>query len=620
MATRGGVATTGWAWRSSVSPQWSPSCGCSLLDRGDSFFYDEWDFINLAARTGYWHNVLKPHNGHPSMIPYSIYEALLHTVGLRHYGPYQWVLLLLNVGSGGLLFLLLRKKIHPVVAGALPAALMLLGPSWQDILWAFQIGFVGSVAGGLGALVLLDRRSRRADIGACLCLLASIACSGVGLAFLAGVGVELTWRRQTWRRLWIPAIPSVLFLVWYETVGKSSYSTFSLSSLGSLGRSAADSTAATVGALLGLGSTPGGVVTGILGVLAVVALVRSPGRSGRLAMALSGLLMFWVLTLATRGASQATPIRYFYPAAALVLVAVGELPSLIAREKRSASRNGAVVGAPPVAILAMAGVLGYVGVAIWWNSDALRSGSSALSASDSQVRAEEGALDLAGSTLPRTYQPDPVEMPQVTVGPYARAASEFGSPGDSRRVIMASSESLRSSIDAWLLKGRPMVFSGPSAGRGFGACTRLPLGEARRPRRSHCRFRARKSRHLVTRHWPSGSSPSQAHIPPARSPHCSQGQRPSCAGRPAPATSGGRCSSRPSPSSRPPARSQPSAPERRHSTGTGGFRNDNSQSRDAEVGVRRHDPCDRVERSGTREGREDRAAALGESQRSAGLD
>jgi hypothetical protein len=447
-----------------------------ILDRGDSFFYDEWDFINLAARTGYWHNVLQPHNGHPSMIPYSIYEALLHTVGLRHYGPYQWVLLLLNVGSGGLLFLLLRKKIHPVVAGALPAALMLLGPSWQDILWAFQIGFVGSVAGGLGALVLLDRRSRRADIGACLCLLASIACSGVGLAFLAGVGVELTWRRQTWRRLWIPAIPSVLFLVWYETVGKSSYSTFSLSSLGSLGRSAADSTAATVGALLGLGSTPGGVVTGILGVLAVVALVRSPGRSGRLAMALSGLLMFWVLTLATRGASQATPIRYFYPAAALVLVAVGELPSLIAREKKVRLPATAPSWARPVAILAMAGVLGYVGVAIWWNSDALRSGSSALSASDSQVRAEEGALDLAGSTLPPTYQPDPVEMPQVTVGPYARAASEFGSPGDSRRVIMASSESLRSSIDAWLLKGRPMVFSGPSAGRGFGACTRLPLG------------------------------------------------------------------------------------------------------------------------------------------------
>ena len=447
-----------------------------ILDRGDSFFYDEWDFINLAASSGYWHNVLQPHNGHPSMIPYSIYEALLHTVGLRHYGPYQWVLFLLNVGSGALLFLLLRQKIHPVLAGALPAALMLIGPSWQDILWAFQIGFLGSVAGGLGALVLLDRQSKRADIGATLCLLASIACSGVGLAFLAGVGVELIWRRQTWRRLWIPAVPSVLFLVWYETVGKSSESSFKLSSLGSLGRSAADSTAATVGALIGLGTTAGGVVASILGVLAVVALVRSPARSGRLAMALSGLLMFWVLTLATRGASPATPIRYLYPAAALVLVAIGELPSLITRNRPVRLPSTAPAWMRPVATVALVAVIGYVGLAIWWNSDALRSGSSALNQSESQIRAEEGVLDLAGSSLPPKYQPDPVEMPQVTVGPYLRAAAAFGSPGDSRRIIMASDEVLRSSIDAWLLKGQPMEFSGPSAGQGAGRCTRLPLG------------------------------------------------------------------------------------------------------------------------------------------------
>ena len=149
-----------------------------ILDRGDSFFFDEWDFINLASTTGYWHNVLQPHQGHPSMIPYTIYEVLLRIVGMRHYGPYQAVLLFLDVSCGTLLFLLLRRKIHPIAAGALPALLMLLGPSWQDILWPFQIGFLGSVAGGLGALVLIDRRTRRADIGACICLLASTGCSG----------------------------------------------------------------------------------------------------------------------------------------------------------------------------------------------------------------------------------------------------------------------------------------------------------------------------------------------------------------------------------------------------------------------------------------------------------
>ena len=91
-----------------------------LLDLGRNltFFFDEWNFVEEAATTGYWHNVLRPHNGHPSMIPFSIYEALLHTVGLRHYWPYQVILVLLDIGCGWLLFLLLRMKVHPLVAGA----------------------------------------------------------------------------------------------------------------------------------------------------------------------------------------------------------------------------------------------------------------------------------------------------------------------------------------------------------------------------------------------------------------------------------------------------------------------------------------------------------------------
>lgn len=192
-----------------------------ILGRSLTFFYDEWDFINAAATTGYWHNVLTPHNGHPSMLPYSVYELLLHTVGLRNYWPYRLVLTILDVGCGWLLFVLLRRKVHPVAAGAGAAALMLLGPAWQDLLWPFQIGFLGSVAGGLAALTLLDRDTRRADVGACAFLLVSIACSGVGLPFLAGVAVELAWRRRSWRRLWVPALPLALFLVWYQTLGKS---------------------------------------------------------------------------------------------------------------------------------------------------------------------------------------------------------------------------------------------------------------------------------------------------------------------------------------------------------------------------------------------------------------
>ena len=36
------------------------------------------------------------------------------------------------------------------------AMLLFLGRGWQDILWAFQIGFVASVALGMLAVYLLD--------------------------------------------------------------------------------------------------------------------------------------------------------------------------------------------------------------------------------------------------------------------------------------------------------------------------------------------------------------------------------------------------------------------------------------------------------------------------------
>lgn len=444
------------------------------LGRGLTFFFDEWDFIEAAGTSGYWHNVLQPHNGHPSMIPFTMYEVLLHTVGLRHYWPYQLVLVLLDVGCGWLLFLLLRLKVHPLVAGAASAVLMLLGPAWQDLLWPFQFGFLGSVAGGLGALVLLDRSTRRGDIGACICLAASVACSGVGLPFVAGVIVELAWRRQSWRRMWIPAIPLGLFVAWYETIGKSG--TTSSISPGSVLRSIGSDTATTLGALVGRGSTVGAVLTGVLAAAILVAVIRSPGRSARLAMATSGLLTFWLLTLLARGVSQDSASRYLYPAAALVLVAVGELPALITRRQRG--RHAVHMPAWTVRAGAVAAlcVVAFAAVAIWWNAATITSGAAGLRGVSSQVETELGAVRLAGTALPATFQPDGSLMPQVTVGPYLQSVASFGSPVGP---LTDAANPLGADVDAMLLRGRPMHVSrvpGPDNDGQAGRCQHPTLG------------------------------------------------------------------------------------------------------------------------------------------------
>jgi hypothetical protein len=429
------------------------------LGRGLTFFYDEWDFVEEGATTGYWHNVLQPHNGHPSMVPFSLYEALLHTVGLRHYWPYQLVLVLLDIGCGWLLFILLRRKVHPLVAAAASAALMLLGPAWQDLLWPFQFGFLGSVAGGLGALTLLERDTGRADLGACACLLVSVACSGVGLPFLVGVAVELAWRRRSWARLWVPALPIGLFVIWYETVGKSRSSTISPVTVV---HSVASDTSTTLGALVGSGTTAGALVSAVFAALIIVAVVRSPGQAARLAMGVTGLLAFWLLTLLARGVSQNSASRYLYPTAVLVLIAAGELPTLITRNRRVRHTLATPTWVTMAGTLAASGVVAFAAVAIWWNAGELTKARGALAAVSSKVRAELGAVMLAGPALPATFHPDLSLMPQVSVGPYHRAVQAFGSPADSYRDILGKSEPMRASLDEMLLRGRPMeVLSTP---------------------------------------------------------------------------------------------------------------------------------------------------------------
>jgi hypothetical protein len=445
------------------------------LGHGLTFFYDEWDFVDNAATTGYWGYVLHSHNGHPSMAPFTVYEALLHTVGLRHYWPYRLLLTLVDVGCGWLLFLLLRRKVHPLAAAAAAAALMLLGPAWQDLLWPFQIGFLGSVAGGLGALLLLEADSRRSDVAACACLVLSIGCSGVGLAFLAGIAVELLWHRRSRRRLWIPAIPLALFVIWYETVGKA---TTTRSSIATIVHSMADATATTVGSLVGRSSTWGGVLSVLLGVLVVVAVVRSPGRAQRLAMGVTGLATFWVLTQLARGTTQGSASRYLYPAAALVLVVIGELPLLLARRFPSADPAHRRERAPDWVHVAMmfilVAVVGFAGLAIWWNRISLNGNGDGLAAISEQVRPELDAVVLAGSALPADFRPDETDMPQVQAGPFQRAAAAFGWPDAS--LGSSTSQPLASALDAMLLRGRPMtVTPAPAPVPGAPGCVVHPV-------------------------------------------------------------------------------------------------------------------------------------------------
>ena len=85
--------------------------------------------------------------------------------------------------------------------------MLFLGTAWPDVLWPFQIGFLSSLAAGIGALLALDREDRRGDVIAAVLLGVALASSSLGLPLLAALALEVLGRPDRRSRWWIVALP-----------------------------------------------------------------------------------------------------------------------------------------------------------------------------------------------------------------------------------------------------------------------------------------------------------------------------------------------------------------------------------------------------------------------------
>lgn len=192
------------------------------LDRHLWFYGDEWDFL---VRRGVFHaqlSVWAPHNEHWSTLPILLWRGIFALVHLSHYWPYLVALLALHVGIVHLLWRrCLREGIGAWASTAMALLLGLLGTAAEDLTWAFQVGFFGSVAFGLLALELAEphRRSRLASAGSALAAVASLMCSNVGVAMLASLGLFALARRGWRRAIVLVSLPSLAFVAWYAAIG-----------------------------------------------------------------------------------------------------------------------------------------------------------------------------------------------------------------------------------------------------------------------------------------------------------------------------------------------------------------------------------------------------------------
>ncbi|MGA1835547.1 hypothetical protein VD659_01320 [Herbiconiux sp. 11R-BC] len=186
--------------------------------RGQWFFYDEWDFLKLSST-----DFLTPHLGHWSTAPMLLTAALRQTIGLGSYWPYLVPAILIHLGIAHLLWrIMLRARVTPWIATALGAVVALYGAGAENVLWAFQVGFLGAVLIGLIAVLLADGLSRenyrRRAPGIILLTAVSLTFSGTALPMLAAVGL-VVWRRvRFWRAVLILAPSAAVYAVWYAYV------------------------------------------------------------------------------------------------------------------------------------------------------------------------------------------------------------------------------------------------------------------------------------------------------------------------------------------------------------------------------------------------------------------
>ena len=395
-------------------------CGAILLlSHSLNFYFDEWDFI-LAAPGWTWASYLQPHNEHPAMIPHAIYALLLNTVGLRTYVPYMALALLLHGVNVVLVFELVRRRSGDVVGIGAAALLVLLGAGWENLLWAFQMMFLGSVACGLLALLFLERPRTTASIATATALVtASIMFSGVGLFFLVAAAVHLAAAKEGRRDLvWLGPV-AVVVLVWYVTLGRTGTPVNPPADAGNILRLPLYVTwgiGEAAAALLGLGGWWGPPAL-VLGAAAVAWAWWSRRPDAFALSVLAALVSFYAVTGLSRaqfGFEQSASGRYVYEGAVFWVLLLGD-----------AARALPWRGTWRPALVAC------VFLAVFNSGALLFEYAAAKTAQMQREAADLQALDAARSDpcLGSNLRADALVMPQVDrPALYYRAVDAYGDP------------------------------------------------------------------------------------------------------------------------------------------------------------------------------------------------
>jgi hypothetical protein len=395
--------------------------GCSAilwLARGYTFYFDEWSFI-LSAPDWTAATYLEPHNVHPAMLPRLIYAAMLNTIGLRAYWPYMVLLLALHAASVILLFELVRRRGGDALGIACALILLFLGAGWENLLWAFQISFVGSVACGLAMLLALegDAGPRRLPLATAL-LVAALMFSGIGLFFGVAAAVRLAATKGRRGELFWLLPVGIVFGAWFLAFGRNGVAANPPSTVDNL-------MVLPQYTLWGLGASAAAIIGegGMFGppllILAAGAVAFAWWRWGADPLALgvaAALVTFYVVTGLSRaqfGYQQSASGRYVYEGAIFWMILLA-----------GAARHLPWRGTWRPAFIAAVFLMCFASGALLFTFAVAKTAQMQREIADLQALADmrtDKCLNPNGAA-------DPLVMPQVSPALFYRAIDRFGDP------------------------------------------------------------------------------------------------------------------------------------------------------------------------------------------------
>jgi hypothetical protein len=451
-----------------------------VLTRELTFFQDTWDFL-MNRRDLTADNLLQPHNEHIVLLPVSIELFFLHVFGMSSALPEYLLLIAMSLAAAVLLFVYARRRVGDWPALMATALLLFIGPAWSDLMWPFELAFVGSVLFGIAMLVALDREDTTGDVLACVFLALASGFSSLGIPFMAAAVVHLFQHRRDrgLRRAWFVAIPVILFGLWYLGWGHDAESHMSLRNVLDSPRYVMEGMAVSLESLLGLSQAPieGPPVTVLdwgepllLGAIALVVVqqIRRPGFSPGFWPVLAATATNWFLTAFNYipGREPSTG-RYMYAAGAFTLLLAVEL----LRGVRFSRRTLTVMGVVTLAAVAS-------------NIHFFRDGSSWLKNQSVLTRADLAGIEIARNHVAPEFELSPgiagtPSLIDVFAGRYLEAEAEFGSPAYTPQELAEAPEPGRRQADVVISQALPLrTATSPGAETPTADCERASGPEA----------------------------------------------------------------------------------------------------------------------------------------------